>query len=50
MSTTDSLLQMPLGIQEMALALWLIVKGFNPTAVESGSARIAVSEGEIASV
>jgi hypothetical protein len=50
MSTTDSLLQMPLGIQEMVLALWLIVKGFNPTAVESGSARIAVSEGEIASV
>ncbi len=50
MSTTDSLLQMPLGIQEMVLALWLIVKGFNPTAVDSGSARIAVSEGEIASV
>lgn len=33
MSTTDSLLQMPLGIQEMALALWLIVKGFNSSAM-----------------
>ena len=35
MSTIDSLLQAPLGIQEMVLALWLIVKGFNPTAVYS---------------
>ena len=33
MSTTDSLLQMPLGIQEMVLALWLIVKGFNSSAM-----------------
>ncbi len=33
MSTTDSLLQMPLGIQEMVLALWLIVKGFSSSAM-----------------
>jgi hypothetical protein len=38
MSTTDSLLQMPLGIQEMVLALWLIVKGFNSSAMVADSA------------
>lgn len=30
MSTMDALLRLPLGIQEMVLAVWLIVKGFNP--------------------
>lgn len=29
MSTVDALLRIPLGIQEMVLAVWLIVKGFN---------------------
>jgi hypothetical protein len=28
-------LEMPLGIQEMVMALWLIIKGFNPTALRS---------------
>jgi hypothetical protein len=28
-STADALLRIPLGIQEMVLAVWLIVKGFN---------------------
>lgn len=32
MSTLDAVLRLPLGIQEMALAVWLIVKGFNPSA------------------
>ncbi len=34
MSTTDTLLHMPMALQEMVLAVWLIVKGFNLRAVE----------------
>lgn len=33
LSATASLLYMPLAVQEMALAVWLIVKGFNPSAI-----------------
>jgi hypothetical protein len=29
-STVDALLRIPLGLQEMVMAVWLIVKGFNP--------------------
>ena len=32
MSTIDSLLRIPLGLQEMVLAVWLIFKGFTPPA------------------
>lgn len=39
MSTIDAVLRIPLGIQEMLLAVWLIVKGFNPSAVASTTAR-----------
>ena len=33
-SSPQSILQVPLGLQEMVFAVWLIVKGFNPTVAE----------------
>ena len=38
-STVDTLMRVPLGLQEMAMAAWLIAKGFNPSAIASGSAK-----------
>jgi Domain of unknown function (DUF4386) len=34
-STANDVLSVPIGLQEMVLAVWLIVKGFNPSAVRS---------------
>ena len=34
-----SYMEMPLFLQEMVLAVWLIVKGFNPVAIVAGSAK-----------
>jgi hypothetical protein len=36
-SSVRNLLYLPLALQEMVLAVWLIVKGFNPYAVADGS-------------
>lgn len=33
-SSTETLLFMPLAVQEMVMAIWLIVRGFNPAAVK----------------
>jgi hypothetical protein len=43
-STTTTILAAPIAVQEMVFAVWLIVKGFNPSAIASGSANIATSE------
>jgi hypothetical protein len=39
LSTIHIILQAPLGLQEIALAVWLIAKGFNPSALASRPAK-----------
>ena len=36
-STVNNVLNAPIGVQEMVLAVWLIVKGFNRSALASGA-------------
>jgi hypothetical protein len=38
LSTGEIVLEFPLALQEMVMAIWLIVKGFNPSALAAGSA------------
>ena len=43
-SPIQVLLLAPSALQEMALAVWLIAKGFNPSAVASGAAKTSTNE------
>lgn len=38
-SATQTVLQLPLAVQEMVFAIWLIVKGFNPTTIDAPPPR-----------
>jgi hypothetical protein len=44
MSATLGILNFPIFLQEMVMAVWLIVKGFNPSAVAINPARIAMEQ------
>jgi len=38
-SASDLVMNFPIFLQEMVMAVWLIVKGFNPSAIASGSVK-----------
>jgi len=42
-STIGILLDLPIAVNEMVLAVWLIVKGFNPSAIASLSAKTDIN-------
>lgn len=44
LSTFQVVLSLPIAVQEMVLAVWLIVKGFNSSAIASLSAKTEVNE------
>jgi len=44
LESADTYLHIPIGLQELVFAVWLIVKGFNPSAVAALSAKKGLNE------
>lgn len=41
-STFNLIMEFPIFLQEMVMAVWLIVRGFSPAAIAAGSAKVAM--------